>query len=169
MPKTNPFKNNIKPDITIAIVGVVVTSLINVINVNLNPDSTKAEDKTEVIKIDSNCQHNQQSNEFTIFYQSEFKTEGQTYWFYSGSNHTDEAAISCISKPGFKQARLLKQKLLQNAYIQKIVKRPIDENIFIIDTIDGNGSGASTYQYELTFSTPDKPTLTKLYTCRSER
>ncbi|MDZ8139068.1 MAG: hypothetical protein RM049_27940 [Nostoc sp. DedQUE04] len=123
------------------------------------------------IYIDNNCKQNQQLNEsdrFTIFYKSEFKTKGQTYWFYSG-RYQDGSTIVCISQPGFKQAKPLNIQQIQSGYIDKINKDPRNKTAFLVTVREGNGSYVPMFQYRLNLSTPSKPALTKLRTWTSGR
>ncbi|WP_199341927.1 hypothetical protein [Nostoc punctiforme] len=116
------------------------------------------------IYINDNCKQNQQLDEFdrfTIFYKSEFKTKGQTYWFYSG-RYQDGSTIICISQPGFKQAKPLNIEKIQSGYIDKITKDPRNQTAFLVTVREGNGSYVPIFQYRLNLSTPSKPLLTKL-------
>lgn len=121
------------------------------------------------IYINDRCKQNQQLNEFdrfTIFYKSEFKTKGQTYWFYSG-RYQDGSTIICISQPGFKQAKPLEIEKIQSGYIDGIDKDPRNKTAFLVTVREGNGSYVPIFQYRLNLSTPSKPLLTKLKSWRS--
>ncbi|MEA5549434.1 hypothetical protein VB713_00305 [Anabaena cylindrica UHCC 0172] len=132
---------------------------------------TNAQTNVQEIYIDKNCQQNQQLEEFdrfTVVYKSELKIKGQTYWFYSGQ-YIDASPIVCISRPGFKQAKLLNIQQIQSGYIDKISKDPRYKTAFLVTVHEGNGSYVPIIQYRLNFSTPDKPVITKLRSWNSGR
>jgi len=138
------------------ITGLAIGSILSLF---FNTPSTAQE-----IYINDNCKQNQQLDEFdrfTIFYKSEFKTKGQTYWFYSG-RYQDGSTIICISQPGFKQAKPLNIEKIQSGYIEKITKDPRNQTAFLVTVREGNGSYVPIFQYRLNLSTPSKPLLTKL-------
>lgn len=121
------------------------------------------------IYIDESCKPSSQQfdtgNNLPIFYQSSFKNKGETYLFYAGRAN-DYAAILCLSKPKFKQAKLLNNlKLIQFNYIDKIKKDPNNRTVYIIDLHEGNGD-AYYIRYRLNFVTPYKAVITKLKTWR---
>ncbi len=116
------------------------------------------------IYIDNTCQQNQQLDEFdrfTVMSKFEFQTQGQTYWFYSGQ-YIDGSPITCISRPGFKQAKLLNIPQIQSGYIDNIRKDPRNKTAFLVTVRDGNGSYVPITQYRLNLSKPDKPVISKL-------
>ncbi len=123
------------------------------------------------IYIDNKCQPNpqlsQSDDKFTVFYKSEFKAQGKTYWFYSG-RYQDGSAIFCLSQPGFKQARPLNNlKQIQFNFIDKITKDTRSKTAFFVVTHEGNGSYVPMNEYRLNFATPSKPAITKLRTWKS--
>lgn len=121
------------------------------------------------IYIDSNCKQNQQLAEFdrfTVMYKSEFQTKGKIYWLYSGQ-YIDGSSIVCISRPGFRQAKLLNIQQIQSGYVEKISKSPRNRTAFLVTVRYGNGSDVPTTQYQLNLSIPEKPVITKLRSWKS--
>lgn len=148
--------------ITIA-TGLVISLMLGL----LSPTSSNAQETY----IDDNCKQNQQLNEsdrFTVTYKSEFQTNGQTYWLYSGQ-YIDGSAIVCISRPGFKQAKPLNVKQIQSGYIERISKDPRNQTAFLITVRDGNGSYVPITQYRVNLSTPERPITAKIKSWRSGR
>jgi hypothetical protein len=118
--------------------------------------------------VDSKCKNQQVhlDDEYSVFYKSEFQTQGQIYWLYS-ARYQDGSAIVCISKPGFKQARSLKLKAIDSVFIDRVTKDARSKTAFLITVAGGNGSYIPMTQYRLSLSTPNKPVLTKLRTWTS--
>ncbi|MBD2666707.1 hypothetical protein [Richelia sinica] len=121
--------------------------------------------------IDNNCQQNQSLKEddrFTVFYQSNFQSKGQSYWFYAG-RYLDGGVIFCLSQPGFKKPRTLNElKPIQFNFIDKVAKDTRNKTAFIVVTREGNGSRVPMNEYRLNFANVNKPTLTKLRTWKSQ-
>ncbi|MGB3533245.1 MAG: hypothetical protein WBA13_06975 [Microcoleaceae cyanobacterium] len=119
---------------------------------------------TNEVYLDKDCQRQQQLSQlerFIVFYQSEFQALDQTYWFYAGQ-YQDGAVIFCISQPNFSQAKVLNEKQLQNQFIEKIIKAPNNNFIFLITVREGNGINAGLTDYQLNLINPNKPVLTLL-------
>jgi hypothetical protein len=79
-----------------------------------------------MILVDGQCRPNSrlpESDGAFVNYQSEFKSNRQTYWF-SAARYQDGAVILCISKPNFKEPQPLKVSQLQNQFIRKITTAP---------------------------------------------
>ena len=116
------------------------------------------------IYIDKDCRRNQQLPQlerFTIFSRNEFTTNGQNYLFYAG-RYQDGAVLFCISQPNFNQPKLLNSEKIQRQFIDKILQDPNKKTAFIIAVREGNGPGATTTNYGLDLSNPDRPKLTPL-------
>ncbi|RUS93302.1 hypothetical protein DSM106972_096580 [Dulcicalothrix desertica PCC 7102] len=134
--------------------------------VGLFPNSPTIAQETIV---DSQCRNHQQihpDDGYRIFYKSEFKVGGENYWLYS-ARYEDGAAIVCISKPGFKQARHLKLKPIDSVFIHEVTNDARNKAAFLVTVAGGNGSYVPMTQYRLSLSTPNKPVLTKLRTWTS--
>lgn len=116
------------------------------------------------IYIDKNCRRNQQIpqiEKFTIFSTNEFTANGQKYLFYAG-RYQDGAVLFCISKPNFNEPKVLNAEKIQRQFIDKIVRNPNNKTAFIIAVRNGNGPGATTTNYRLDLSNPDRPKVTSL-------
>ncbi|ABA24424.1 hypothetical protein Ava_4827 [Trichormus variabilis ATCC 29413] len=147
--------------------NVLATGLIIGAILGLFPNSITT---AQEIYINGKCQQNQQleeSDRFTVVYKSDFKTKGQTYWLYSGK-YIDGSSIVCISRPGFKQPKLLNVKQIQSGYIDKIIKDSSNQTAFLVTVRNGNGSYVPITQYRVNLSTPSKPVTTKIRSWRSE-
>jgi hypothetical protein len=118
--------------------------------------------------LNERCQQNQKLRpieRFTVFYKSEFKTNGQKYWL-SSARFQDGAAIVCLSKENFSQPRLLTElKPLQSQFIRKIVKAPGSNTAFLVTVAKGNGfRNVPITEYRLDLFNPAKPKLTQIRT-----
>ena len=116
------------------------------------------------IYIDKNSRRNQQLpqiEKFTIFSTNEFTANGQKYLFYAG-RYQDGAVLFCVSKPNFNQQKVLNAEKIQRQFIDKIVRDPNNKTAFIIAVRNGNCPGATTTNYRLDLSNPDRPKVTSL-------
>jgi len=116
------------------------------------------------VYLDNRCRRNQslqQDDRFLVFYKNEFRANRQSYWF-SAARYQDGAAIFCISKPYFKEPRLLSVTQIQYQFIDKIVKDYNRNAAFIITVAEGNGSNPPMTVYRLNLINPNKPVLTPL-------
>lgn len=116
------------------------------------------------VYIDNNCRRNQalsQYDRFTVFLRSQFRANGQNYWFYAG-RYQDGAAIFCISRPDFREARTLSARQIQNQFIDKIVKVPNRKATFIVTVAEGNGSRVPLTDYRIDLNNPNRPVVTRL-------
>jgi hypothetical protein len=113
--------------------------------------------------LDERCRPNQRLQQDGAFvnYRSEFKANRQSYWF-TAARYRDGAVILCLSKPNFKEARLLSASQLQNQFIRKITKAPNSNTVFLVTVAEGNGSPAPLTEYRLNLSNPNKPVVTQL-------
>ena len=115
------------------------------------------------VYLDNNCRRDQellQEDRFILFYRSQFRANNQDYWFYAG-RYQDGAAIFCISKPNFNEAKPLDRNLkIQFQFIDNIVKVSNVNNTFIVTVREGNGSGIPLTDYKLDLSNPNRPLLT---------
>lgn len=114
--------------------------------------------------IDKNCSLNQELSEterFTLFNNSDFTANGQSYWFYA-ARYLDGAVLFCISKPNFNQPKPLTAKQIQSQFIDKIARDPNNKTAFIIAVREGNGPEAPVTNYGLNLSNVDRPKLTSL-------
>ncbi|MEA5498299.1 hypothetical protein [Limnoraphis robusta] len=116
------------------------------------------------VYLDKNCQRQQQLppvERFTVFYQSEFQAVDEIYWFSAG-RYQDGAVLFCISQPNFNQAQVLNEKTIQNQFIEKIIKAPNSNSIFLITVAEGNGRNVPLTDYKLDLFDPNQPVLTRL-------
>lgn len=114
--------------------------------------------------IDKNCRLNQQLPEierFTLFNNFEFTANGKKYSFYA-SRYQDGAVLFCISEPNFNQPKVLNAAKIQSQFIDKILRDPNNKTAFIIAVREGNGPGATSTNYGLDLSNPDRPKVTSL-------
>lgn len=117
-----------------------------------------------MILVDDRCRPNSrlpESGGAFVNYQSEFKSNRQTYWF-SAARYQDGAYILCLSKPNFKEPQPLKASQLQNQFIRKIVKAPNSNTVFVVTVAEGNGSRVPLTEYQLNLSNPNQPSVTRL-------
>lgn len=142
--------------ITITIITAIIATSIPAVFAQRQPSANE-------IYIDKDCRQNQQLqfDKFTVFNRNEFTANGQKYWFYAG-RYQDGAVIFCISKPNFIQPKILNAEKIQRQFIDKIARDPNNKTAFIIAVRNGNGPGATTTNYRLDLSNPDRPKLTSL-------
>ena len=117
-----------------------------------------------MILVDAQCRPNSrlpESDGAFVNYQSEFKTNRQTYWF-SAARYQDGAYILCVSKPNFQEPKPLKVNQLQNQFIRKIVKAPNSNTLFVVTVAEGNGNRVPLTEYQLNLSNPNRPSVTRL-------
>jgi hypothetical protein len=117
-----------------------------------------------MVLVDDRCRPNSrlpESDGAFVNYQSEFKSNRQTYWF-SAARYQDGAVILCLSKPNFKEPQPLKVSQLQNQFIRKIVKAPNSNTVFRVTVAEGNGSRVPLTEYQLNLSNPNQPSVTRL-------
>ncbi len=143
--------------ITITIITAILATSIPAVFAQRQPSAANE------IYIDKDCRRNQQLqvDKFTIFNTNEFTANGQKYLFYAG-RYQDGAVIFCISKPNFSQPKVLNAEKIQRQFIDKIVGDPNNKTAFIIAVRNGNGPGATTINYRLDLSNPDRPKVTSL-------
>lgn len=117
------------------------------------------------VYLDNNCRRNQgllPEDRFILFYRSQFRTNNQDYWFYAG-RYQDGAAIFCISKPNFNEAKPLDRNLkIQFQFIDNIVQVYNVNTAFIVTFREGNGFGVPLTDYRLDLSNPNRPVLAQL-------
>lgn len=116
------------------------------------------------VYLDNRCRRNQalqQNDRFLVFYKTEFRANRQSYWF-SAARYQDGAALFCISKPYFKEPRLLSVRQIQYEFIDKIVRDSQRNAAFLITVAEGNGSNPPMTVYRLNLINPNKPVLTLL-------
>jgi hypothetical protein len=116
------------------------------------------------VYIDNNCRRNQALSlydRFNVFYSSQIRANAQDYLFYAG-RYQDGAAIFCISRPGFREARTLSARQIQNQFIDKIVKVRNRNATFIVTVAEGSGSPVPLTDYRLDLNNPNRPVLTRL-------
>ncbi len=143
--------------------SIIITIITAILATSIQPVFAQRQPSANEIYIDKDCHRNQQLqfDKFTVFNQSEFIANGQKYLFYAGS-YQDGAVILCISKPNFNQPKVLTAEKIQRQFIDKIVGDPNNKTAFIIAVREGNGPGATTTNYHLDLSNPDRPKLTSL-------
>ncbi len=98
---------------------------------------------------------------FPVFYQAEFSTQNQLYWFYAG-RYQDGGVIFCVSEPNFNQAGELNAQELQFQFIENIQQDSTNPANFMITVAEGNGRNVPLVNYKLELSDPDEPILTRL-------
>jgi hypothetical protein len=120
----------------------------------------------EGIYLDKTCNLNQrlsQIEKFFVFYKSEFRTNNQSYWL-SAARYQDGAAILCISRPYFKQAKLVKE--IPIGFISTITKDLSRNGVFLVTVREGNGRNVPITVYRLDVINPNKPLVSKQHTNR---
>lgn len=122
--------------------------------------------EAEQIYLDKNCMQNQrlpQIEKFLVFYKSEFRANSQNY-LLSAARYQDGAAILCISRPDFKQARAVNE--IPIAFISSIVKDTNRNEVFIVTVREGNGLNVPITVYRLDVTNPNRPRVIKQNTTR---
>jgi len=94
-----------------------------------------------------------------IFYSRKFTANGKPYWLYV-ARYTDGAAMFCVSKPDFKQARLISTSEISGQFIEKVEQNSNQSSMFIVRVIQGQNTGAPFVDYRLDLSNPDRPVIT---------
>lgn len=120
----------------------------------------------EGIYLDKTCKLNPRlvkTEKFLVFYKSEFKANEQSYWL-SAARYQDGAAIVCISKPDFKQARLVKE--IPISFISTITKDTNKNGLFIVTVREGNGRNVPITVYRLDVTNPNRLIVSKQSTNR---
>jgi hypothetical protein len=123
----------------------------------------------EEIYVDKSCRQNQRLPEldrFVVFYKSEFRANGQSYWL-SAARYQDGAAILCISRPNFNQPRPVTEFPIE--FISSITKDPKINSVFIVTVHAGNGPAAPITVYRLNLTNPNRPVVSQQRTTRRSR
>ena len=145
-------------------ISLTTFSLLNCLNLfTLKPAAA------EEVYLDKNCSLNQRLpkiEKFLVFYKSEFRANSQSYWL-SAARYQDGAAILCISRPGFKQASIVKD--FPVSFISTIAKDTNSKGVFIVTVREGNGLNVPITVYQLDVTDPNRPRVIKQNTTRRSR
>ena len=116
------------------------------------------------VYLDDTCRQNQRLEEidrFIVFYKAEFKANSQKHWF-SAARSQDGAALFCLSRPNFQQVKPLSNaQEIQFQFIDKIVKAPNNNAVFLITVREGNGSNVPVTIYRLNLNNPKRPVIVR--------
>jgi hypothetical protein len=114
--------------------------------------------RADEIYVDKECNYNpdlERLERFTVFYNSEFISNEQTYWLYAG-RYQDGAVLLCVSLPDYLEPQPLNLPDLQFNFIDSVTKQTDSDRTFIIEVRKGNGfsrdntSFSQFYQIDLT-------------------
>jgi hypothetical protein len=144
--------------------SIIITIITAILAASIPAVFAQRQPSANEIYIDKDCRRNQQLQQldkFTVFNQNEFAANGKKYSFYAG-RYQDGAVLFCISQPNFNQPKVLNTEKIQRQFIDKVVRDTNNKTAFIIAVREGNGPGATTTNYGLDLSNPDRPKLTSL-------
>lgn len=143
---------------------LVILSVLGITAAGCSLSHTQA--SANEIYVDKRCLFNPNLDpidKFAVTYTSEFIAQGERYWL-SAATYQDGAAIFCISRPDFVEAKPLDTSELIYQFVESIVIDTNSDAVFIVTIREGQNYPVPLTDYRLDLSNPERPIVTRLGT-----